>query len=396
MNPLDIAHKMVTQQRQLVDVGPRVPLAAVDPIGSVVDVKVSHLAERVSTLVASLQRRCDADKLALEAQVKDLGTRVDGRFETFEARLVACEERLATQDRRLDASAIADRSASDAAMVLREVRSHVSHALTEAKAEWRQQHGELHHEQRHQAGLLDDLDQKLRQVATTSEQVENELSKAVRRSEDQLHSLMTAQGAAPPQWFGQLESALNAVELRLNEQQVTAEMQLSRLRVDMDGLRRHADSVVQSVRDDTLRSVDARLDRQTAAGGHYHAGSPETMATLRENTRRLDDTEARMAALRVRVDAHDGRFSTFGERLEVTLQQADEVARNVAMQQKEEILMESNLQLKMLRQRVESLSELSEELLAQQAPSGLMRSQLSTSHTQLPPKLPPRRGGDPF
>ncbi|CAK0886176.1 unnamed protein product, partial [Prorocentrum cordatum] len=71
-------------------------------------------------------------------------------------------------------------------------------------------------------------------------------------------------------------------------------------------------------------------------------------------------SEARLSALRVRVDGQDGRLAGLGERAEAAGQQAQDVARQVSLQQREDILSETDCQLRIVRQRMDTLSELCE------------------------------------
>merc|ERR1719282_566826 len=87
---------------------------------------------------------------------------------------------------------------------------------------------------------------------------------------------------------------------------------------------------------------------------------------LKDLSRRLDESEARVAALRVRVDAHDGRFGSIGERAEASCQQAVEAMRQATLRQREEMICESDCQIRILRQRIDTLSELCDELMFQQ------------------------------
>merc|ERR1719401_489788 len=126
--------------------------------------------------------------------------------------------------------------------------------------------------------------------------------------------------------------------------------------------------MLQSVRDDTMRALEARGPDRSKPRSESAGVAPEMAVQLKEQTRRLDDSESRLATLRVRIDAHEGRFGTLNERVEASVQQATDAARQVAAQQREEILMETDCQLRMLRQRVETLSQLTEEIMVQQAP----------------------------
>mmetsp|Transcript_31692 Transcript_31692/g.98842 ORF Transcript_31692/g.98842 Transcript_31692/m.98842 type:complete len:278 (+) Transcript_31692:16-849(+) len=264
-------------------------------------------------------------------------------------------------------------------MALREARSLVGSSLTEADAQWRQQHTELCEEQQHQFRQLEEVTEELRHVASRVEQAEGALGsceQAVRRSEEELQDLRLRPGLRPP-WFGQLEGATAALEQRLIEQRAATEAQLGRLRADVDGMLRRYESL-QGMRGDLLREADDRLQQELDRldlrhGSHalHHHMHPEASAQMgsavRDLSRRVDDAESRVAALKVRVDAHDGRLASVGERSEVLCQQTLEGARQACTRQRDEILSEADCQMGILRQRVETLSNLCEELMMRQA-----------------------------
>jgi len=77
---------------------------------------------------------------------------------------------------------------------------------------------------------------------------------------------------------------------------------------------------------------------------------------------RLHDVDARLAALKIRVDNHDSRLSGMYERVEDKCHQAIGDAREVAAQHREEILAEVECQLKLLGKRIEAIGDLCEEL----------------------------------
>eukprot|EP00913_Durusdinium_trenchii_P035080 g32816.t1 len=54
------------------------------PLAGSADTKVSQLAERVSVLVASMQKRCDEDKEELEQQMEKIHARLEARLGALE------------------------------------------------------------------------------------------------------------------------------------------------------------------------------------------------------------------------------------------------------------------------------------------------------------------------
>jgi len=390
MSPMDLAQRLVSHQRQLVSLGPSVPMAEPWAIashhgggGGGGDMKLSQLAERVSVLVAGLQRRSDADKQDMERQLEQVGARCHVLVQGLEARVAACEEKGAAQERRIDSSVMGERAAGEAVLALREVRAQFGNALSETQALCRAQHVEVQAEQREQLNQLEELAESVRHAASRVEHLEHGLGsqeQGCRRVEEQVQTLLRTMPAGPPPWFGKLESALDNVESRLNEQQVAVELQFGRLRAEFDGLRRTSEAVAPGLREDVLRAAEGLVHRELA--GHRASAQAQVRAppapsgepqAVREHGRRLDDVEGRVAAMRVRVDAHDGRFGSLSERVEGACEQAVEAAREVSAQQREELLSESDCNMRILRQRVDSLSELCEELMLRQAPRGKPR-----------------------
>jgi len=392
--PIDLAQRLVTQHRQLVDIGnygnafsnaPPMFYApsATDLVGHTTDLKVGQLTERMSVLIAGLQRRSDAEKQDLERQIQDLSSRVDARCSGLEARMVGCEEKWSAQERRSDATA--NDAVVNAAMC--EARAQIATALSEAQAQWRTQNMQLEVEQREQLRQLQEVAERLTQQAAKIDQADQALCLQEQHwqcMEEQMQALLSARDPAPPPWFDHLEQAVHGVECRLNEQQVAIEIQLTQHRTDLDVLRRQAEVSSDIVRH-AEASVDAKLERnlsmllssshqaQPSPNPGRGGGNPEA-GRLAEMTRRLDESEARVAALRVRVDTHDGRFGSLAERTEAACQQTTETIRQTVAQQREELLSEFDCQVRILKQRVEALNEFCEELWVKQVPRGTVMS----------------------
>eukprot|EP00928_Gymnodinium_smaydae_P070948 TRINITY_DN54672_c0_g1_i1.p1 TRINITY_DN54672_c0_g1~~TRINITY_DN54672_c0_g1_i1.p1 ORF type:complete len:503 (-),score=148.92 TRINITY_DN54672_c0_g1_i1:321-1829(-) len=390
---LDFAHRLASQQRQLLSISPACGGAggacAEEPIsvahafpaqslGAADQRTIGLLAERTAVLCGGLQRR-----------LEQTDARLDSKADSLEARVAACEERVAAQERRLGADDL-DR-ATGAAFATQEARACVERAMAEVRSEWDERHLRFEEElrarvqeaSRGQLQRLEELGEHYRRATERLEQAEGMLDGhegTLRVTEEQLQGLLAQRDAKPP-WYDQLEAALGAIECRIGEHQAVSEARLGRFGLDVDALRRQTESI-DGIRDEVLAQLDQRFGelqgelelerehrREAAACGATSGASPRhrSAAGDREVAKRLDDAEAKAAALRVRVDAHDGRFGSLAERLESARQQAVEVARQVASEQREEILSEADCQLRILRQRVETLGELCEELMLRQA-----------------------------
>jgi len=247
----------------------------------------------------------------------------------------------------------------------------VGTALTEAQALWRSEHSEHQADQRDQLRQLEELAESVRYSAARLEQAERTLGsqeKGLRRTEEQLEALAKREWSLQetPPWFAELESAINSLDVRLNEQQVVTEVQLAKLQVDAETLRRK-----DVLGTELMQEVEARLGQELdklearmlggSSGGYFSVGEGRSLA------RRLDEVEAKAAASRVRVDSHDTRFTSLAERSEVVCQQAADGARQVCQQSRDEILGDVDCQLRVMRQRIETLSQLCEELMLRQA-----------------------------
>lgn len=385
VNPVDLAQRVVTQSRRMLDLASGPATVAFGPTGTSAaaaalpppasDAKVSQLAERVSVLVAGLQQRIDTEKQDTEGQLKQVGVHVEERMRILEARMTACEERAAATER-----SASDAQTAASALALREARALVGSSMSEADTQWRAHHSELRDEQQQQLRQLEDLAEELRHVASRVERAEGALGgceQALRRSEDELVDLANRTGQRPP-WFGQLEGATAALEQRLLEHQAATEAQLGRLRVDTDGCLRRCEAF-RGLREEVLREAEhvlqQELDRlEQRQCSHTPAQAMPEVAqwgsVARDLSRRMDDSEARVAALKVRLDGHDGRIASIGDRSEALYQQALDGTRQACLRQRDEILSEADCQLGILRQRVETLSDLCEELMMRQAPCG--------------------------
>eukprot|EP00913_Durusdinium_trenchii_P035081 g32817.t1 len=211
------------------------------------------------------------------------------------------------------------------------------------------------------AWRVEDLAGVSRHSGTRLEKVERGLAaheRTIRRAEEHLKAL-THHG---PQ-YSQLEGALLNLERQVNEQQVAVEVQVARLQVECDGLRRRSEAIAHT-REELVEAVEERLARATVS---------EPRAAPRDDSRllqRCDDLDARLAAQKVHVEAHEQRFKSFAERLEAVQMELFDQLRSFGVQRREELLQEVDGQLRVLRERMDTLSELLDEIMLRQAVEG--------------------------
>lgn len=359
---LDLAHTLVLKQnRQLVDPPtlqpPALGMRAVPPASALLQIplagtaeakavasftrQIAQLAESVSLLVASLQRRCDEDKEELEQCMDKIDARLEARLSSMEARL-----------------------SEDGGRDSREAHRGLIAALSEVpEAKYRSELAELRSEQHESLRQLEELALSSHQNVLRVEKVER-AALAQERCLRRVEETVEAMGGHPmdrvdsPPWFGQLEGALLSLDHRCSEQQTAMEVQLARLQVECDGLRRRAE-VIGGLRDEVLQAVQEKIEAAVPRSLHERLPAATECALLR----RIDDLEARTAAQRVKVDAHEARFGAFSERLEAACQEAVAQARVVAQQRRDELLKEVDCQLRVLRKRMDSFTELGDELM---------------------------------
>lgn len=250
---------------------------------------------------------------------------------------------------------------------MREASSLVSGAIGDVQDGWHQMSAELRGEQRAHQDRLESVERAVEGHARSR-----------RLAEEQLQALLArdAQRGEVPPWFGQLESAVAGLERRLEEHRDGVEAQLTQQRTELRhvlGLRAEG---LQDLRDELAERLERRLEqeierfeRRTSSAAVPPWGSAvgsdeasQSQKLLRSVTPRLDDLEARAAALKVRVDAHDARFGGLAERAETSCQQAGDLARQAVSEQREEILAEFDCQIRMVRSRVDALAEIVDEV----------------------------------
>lgn len=364
---VDLAQRFVNKQRQQLGINtipPRPTLLCQDVWGYggiVGDTKVCHLADNVAHQFAEMQRRNDSDRENLERKLDTLSVRLDTRLGGLEARATMCEERSALQDRRIDGGMVNERAATETAAAISEVRASMANAFAEKEANGRKMHLELKAQQRETLRQLEDLAACIRRIASRADELERG---AALQEEDwmrlgeQLKPVFDGYSAGPAVLAQELESAIESVEMRINEQQVDVDIQIGRLRAEVVGHRWRRPTVGTAFEDAFCEAQDV-IDLDACGFSAQNAGA--TSETTREHARRLEDVEARVASLRVRVDAHEGRFTGFGDRLEAVCGSAMDNAKQFAAERCQEILSEGNCQVKLLRQRLDSLSEMWEE-----------------------------------
>ncbi|CAK0863983.1 unnamed protein product [Prorocentrum cordatum] len=375
------------QQRRLADAAaclPGVTTLLAGSAGGAVSL-VAQLAERLAVLVAGVQQRCEAERQGVERRLEDVERRL-------EARLAACER-----------TGLAE-GAGPGPLGLREVQAAVDAALLGAEGRWSELLAELRGELRAElGGRADELAEGARLQAARLAQAEAALDSTaaavkghghsleqsaglLREHEERLQDLLAGLEHERALGLDQLGGAVANLERCLDELWGASEAELQRLRLDLEALRRRSADGLLGLRDDVLRLVEARLEaelahlraelrgaRRPAAAAAPPPPPPERRrcdddggaagALARELGRRLEDAEARLSALRVRVDGQDGRLAGLLERAEAAGQQAQDAARQASLQQREDILAETDCQLRIVRQRVDTLGELCEELL---------------------------------
>lgn len=381
VSPVDLAQRLVSQQRQSMERSAvHAPLLTLSCPGALAHApqamanianggEVNQLAERVSVLLAGLQSQHDSQQKDMDYRLDTFGTKVDLRLTHLEARMIACEDRTTAIERN-----DVDSPVFDAARIMRDSRTQMQNALTEVQSQWRAHHAELRSAQHEQSMQLQELGAHLESQTRKTRQVEQTLDdheRKYQRSEEELQSLLACN---PPGWFRELESAVAVSERRTVEHLQSAEAHVGRFRMDMDGLRMR----LEAVRDEMMGAVEGRLAQESERMSRSQRQGPATADPAQaavdrgtitrldrqanEFVRRLDDADARGAAIKLRVDAHDTRFASIGERAETVCQQAVEGAKGVATEQREEILSEVDCQLRILRQRIEAIGQLCEEL----------------------------------
>lgn len=318
--------------------------------------QVMQLAERTSLLVASVQKQIEVEREETGRQLEQVGVRLDSRIASLESRLAACEDQNAVRERR-ECEALA----AIPSRVLRETRALISGSINEAQSQWRAQRVEFAEECRELSRRLDELSEQGHQGARQIQEAENLVEDQACTVRQLQEDIQVLQAAERPAWFTDLEGHVGKLEKRMEEQLLSVELRLQQRRQEV------AESM-QSFQEDLLGSMEARVEQEIERalseqrGAQGRPSQDSTLGAAKDLVRRLDDVDARVSALRVRVDSHDSRFSTVAERAEAACQQALETARQTTAHYKEEIISEADCQIKILRQRVEALGELCDEL----------------------------------
>jgi DNA repair exonuclease SbcCD ATPase subunit len=333
-----------------------------------VDVKVSQLAERVSLLVAGVQRQSCHDKQDLERQLSSFSCRAETRLANLEARFAVVEEQTSGRDR--DRPNREEDALSADSRIMREVRALVAGAVTEVQASWRTQRAELMDGQQEQARQLEELSEHTKRGATRLQEVQIAFeglqenldlqAKNLQHTETELRTLLSRGNGTPP-WYGELEASVARLEHRVDEQRSAAEHQINRFRTDAESLRLR----LEGLREDALCAVDRRIDVEIDRLMSQRTAPYPEHRSDKDLHRRLDESEARIAALRVRIDAHDSRFSALGERAEAACQRALEDSRQAVGRQKDEIMQEVEWccsEITTMRQKIEAIGDVCEEL----------------------------------
>lgn len=340
----------------------------VSAFGGNLDMKVSQLAERVSILLAGVQTQCASGKQDLERQLDSLTSRVENRLASIDMRLSAVEDK---RDRSHAQERMENVAVTDPSRIMSEVRALLDGALEEVQSQWRGKQNDILDGQQDQARQLEELSEHTKRGAARMQEAEVAFeglqqgldlqAENLQQVSNTLRSFVSGGNATP--WYGELEACVARLEHRIEEHRAAAEHQLNRFRGDSEGLRLR----LEGLKEDALCAVDRRIDQEIDRLQTQRVDRYDEQRSGKDAQRRLDEFEARIAAMRVRIDAHDDRFGALGERAEATCAQALEGARQAASQYKEEILNEVECELGILRQRMEAVGEICEELSVNQA-----------------------------
>mmetsp|Transcript_8483 Transcript_8483/g.19958 ORF Transcript_8483/g.19958 Transcript_8483/m.19958 type:complete len:403 (+) Transcript_8483:51-1259(+) len=319
-NALDIAKRVLGRQRQLLDgAAAHRRLGAMENSRTGEGTGMSDLDQPAGSTgnFSRLTRQLEADRREVEKRLEHLEKYVDSRINRLESSLTAMERRQSPE--------VSGRSYEvDVARLMRESRALVTGAVSEVQALCKA----------HKAEVQVELEAKNASIRQSLEEMRE--SKEERRA---------APVIEPPVWFGELETAVAALEHRLRDQRVAVDGQIARLQTEVDSSKLH----INGLQEELVQSIQARVGEELERFVASAAAQPREAAS---SSKRLSDMESRMAALRVRVDVHDSRLSSMGDRVEGLCQQALDEARQETVQQREAILAEVDCQHKLLLQHL--------------------------------------------
>jgi len=316
---------------------------------------ITRLADRVELNLVSLQQQVESEREDVERRFEHVGNHVDARLASLEARLATCEQRISGRLRDMD-----DSASMDGGRLLREARSLVNGASSEVQALCRSQCAELEvklQEQIQKADRkADDLSQQAASLADQLHYIEaavTEQAQAANVMEQELQSV-TDFG---PRSYAELVEGLTGLRRSVGEQ-------LAVLQADAERSKQRSETLHQDLLAEITHVIQEEVERKVWAGrgegrsyGHgAESGSHEDLS------KRIEDADAKIAKLRIRVDLYDGRIASLAERIETTTQEAQESARRAVSEQRHEIMTEVDCQIRILRQRLEAIGELCEEL----------------------------------
>mmetsp|Transcript_52451 Transcript_52451/g.125325 ORF Transcript_52451/g.125325 Transcript_52451/m.125325 type:complete len:430 (-) Transcript_52451:105-1394(-) len=319
---------------------------------------MNHLYERVALNIASLQHQAESEREDVERRLESVGNHVDARLASLEARLATCEQRVVTYMGDSDHA-----SMMDASRVLREARALVGGASSEMQAQSRAQCAEL--------------ELKLQETLQKTDHKVDEATSQLRNAMEQLHYLevaVTEQSQAfavmeqelaslsefGPRTFAELADSMAELQRKFGEQRQNVDAHLASAKAEAERSRRHSEVLQQELLAEISQTIQEEVERRFAWPGA--AGAEQGGSSKEEAAKRVEELDGKIGKIRVRVDLHDGRITTVAERIESATQEAVETARQVASQQRSEIMSEVDCQLRILRQRLEGIGELCEEL----------------------------------
>jgi len=346
-NALDIAKRVLGRQRQLLDTsvgsgrklrtGNAAPESFVKPSHGANDTfgfnevsDAAKLADHLAVQLSNFSRHLEVERREVERRLEHLEKYVDTRLHKLE-NAVSNPERRPPSEPSNEQQAV---SQADVSRIIRESRALVSGAVAEVQAVCKAQRAEM------QAT-----------VEAKGSEFQRGLEELREIKQDMDKRAQARDSTVPPPWFGELESAVAALEHRLSDHRSATDAQIARLQTEVEGSKIHLAGLQEQI----VHSVQSRLTLELEKFAATSAMLPSATEQTREagtSSRRLNDVESRLAALRVRVDVHESRLGSMGDRVEGLCQQALEEAREVALQQREVILSEVDCRQKVLLQHL--------------------------------------------
>jgi len=322
---------------------------------------ITRLTDAVQLNLVSLQQQVENEREEVGRRFEHVGQHVDARLASLEARLSTCEQRISGCKRDVDDSA------SDGGRLMREARSLVNGASSEVQALCRSQCAEL--------------EVKLQELIQKMDRKADDVGQQVTSVVDQLHYLEAAV-TEQAQAFAVMEQELTSVtefgnrshgeladrqtELRrhFGENRQAFESQLAAVQADAERSKHRSETMQQDLLAEITHVIQEEVEQRIRPGrgdGRSY-GHGADVGVHEDFSKRVVDIDSKIAKLRVRVDLYDGRISSLAERVEAATHEAQEGARQAVNEQRNEIMTEVDCQIRILRQRLDAIGELCEEL----------------------------------